>query len=218
MSDIAVEVSEPIALKARLNEDWLAVVIGLLVFVAALFSIAGTDVLGWAVSTSVYTDVTKALAPFTKAYVWLGGGGALLATYAVLLIVLSAGVATLGADVKKFAVAFTAVFAIAYASWIFGSYAYIAAVTPAEQQKFGIAWSLKLTNEGGFVVALLAGLVIANFFPRFAEWLKEAIRPELYIKIAIVILGATVAVTAAGRLNLASSLLLRGAAAIVEAY
>ena len=51
-----------------------------------------------------------------------------------------------------------------------------------------------------------------------ASWLKEAIRPELYIKIAIVILGATVAVTAAGRLNLASSLLLRGAAAIVEAY
>src|ERR1700688_373585 len=92
------------------------------------------------------------------------------------------------------------------------------AATPAEQQKFGLAWSLKLTNEGGFIVALLSGLVIANFFPRFADWLKDAIRPELYIKIAIVILGATVAVTAAGRLNLASSLLLRGAAAIIEAY
>jgi len=142
----------------------------------------------------------------------------LLATYAALVVVLGAGVATLGADVRKFAVAFTVVFAIAYASWIAGSYAYIAAVTPAEQQKFGIDWSLKLTNEGGFIVALLSGLVIANFFPRFAEWLKEAVRPELYIKIAIVILGATVAVTAAGRLNLASSLLLRGAAAIVEAY
>src|SRR5207302_1388650 len=84
-------------------------------------------------------------------------------------------------------------------------------VTPAEQQKFAIGWSLKLTNEGGFIVALLSGLVIANFFPRVAEWLKEAIRPELYIKIAIVILGATVAVTAAGRLNLASSLLVAGA-------
>src|ERR1700760_137633 len=218
MSDIAVKVAEPVALKARLNEDWLALVIGLLVFALALFSIGGNDLLGWAVNTSVYTDVTKALSPVAKAYAWLGGGGALLATYAALLIVLSIGVSTLGADVKKFALAFTAVFAIAYASWIAGSYAYIAAVTPAEQQKFGIAWSLKLTNEGGFIVALLSGLVIANFFPRFAEWLKEAIRPELYIKIAIVILGATVAVTAAGRLNLASSLLLRGAAAIVEAY
>ena len=66
--------------------------------------------------------------------------------------------------------------------------------------------------------ALLAGLVIANFFPRFAEWLKEAVRPELYIKIAIVILGGVFAVTAAGKLNLAISLLLRGVAAIVEAY
>src|ERR1700732_1245145 len=218
MSDIAVKVSQPIVLRARLNEDWLAVVIGLLVFGSALVSISGTDLLGWAVTTSVYTDVAQALNPFAKGYAWLGGGGALLATYAALFVVLSAGVVTLGGDVKKFALAFTAVFAIAYASWIVGSYAYVAAVTPAEQQKFGIAWSLKLTNEGGYIVALLAGLVIANFFPRFAEWLKEAIRPELYIKIAIVILGATVAVTAAGRLNLASSLLLRGAAAIVEAY
>jgi hypothetical protein len=56
MSDLAVKISEPIALKARLNEDWLAVVIGLLVFAAALFSIGGTDLLGWAVTTSVYTD------------------------------------------------------------------------------------------------------------------------------------------------------------------
>jgi len=218
MSDLAVKASQPIALQARLNEDWLAVVIGLLVFAAALLSISGIDLLGWAVTTSVYTDLGQALGPFAKAYGWLGGGGALLATYAALLVVLSGGVVTLGGDVRKFAIAFTAVFAIAYASWILGSYAYIAAVTPAEQHKFGISWSLKLTNEGGFVVALLAGLIIANFLPRFAEWLKQAILPELYIKIAIVILGATVAVTAAGRLNLASSLLLRGAAAIVEAY
>jgi hypothetical protein len=218
MSDIAVKVSEPVALRARLNEDWLAFVIGLLVFGAALASVGGTDLLGWAVTTSVYSDIAQALNPFAKTYAWLGGGGALFATYAALLAVLSAGVVTLGGNARKFALAFTAVFAIAYASWIAGSYAYVAAVTPAEQQKFGLSWSLKLTNEGGFIVALLSGLIIANFFPRFADWLKEAIRPELYIKIAIVILGATVAVTAAGRLNLASSLLLRGAAAIVEAY
>ena len=218
MSDIAIKAPERVALKATLNEDWLAVAIGLLVFALALISVNGPDMLGWAVTTSVYTDLSKALGPVAKAYSWLGGGGALLATYVALLAVLSAGVSALGADVKKFALAFTAVFAIAYASWIAGSFAYIAAVTPADQQKFAIGWSLKLTNEGGFVIALLSGLVIADFFPRFAAWLKDAIRPELYIKIAIVILGATVAVTAAGRLNLASSLLLRGAAAIVEAY
>jgi hypothetical protein len=60
--------------------------------------------------------------------------------------------------------------------------------------------------------------IIANVFPRFAETIKEAVRPELYIKIAIVILGGFFAVTAAGKLNLATSLLLRGAAAIIEAY
>jgi uncharacterized membrane protein YadS len=218
MSDIAVKTSDHIVARDRLTEDWLSVAIGVLVFALALFSLSGTDLLGWAITTSVYTNLTQALAPFAKGYVWLGGGGSLLATYAALLVVLSIGVAALGADVRKFGLAFSVVFAIAYASWVAGSYAYIAAVTPAEQQKFGIAWSLKLTNEGGFIVALLSGLVIANFFPRFANWLKEAIRPELYIKIAIVILGATVAVTAAGRLNLASSILIRGAAAIIEAY
>ena len=66
MSDLAVKVSEPIALKARLNEDWLAVVIGLLVFGLALFSVGGTDLLGWAVNTSVYTDITRALARSPK--------------------------------------------------------------------------------------------------------------------------------------------------------
>lgn len=220
MSNVSISApsSQTVALKAQLNEDWLAVIIGLFVFGLALVSLSGTDVLGWAVTTSVYTNVTQALSPVAKSFAWLGGGGALIATYLALLIVLSLGVAALGANVKKFAVAFTVVFAIAYASWIVGSYAYIAAVTPAEQQRFGLSWSLKLTNEGGFIVALLAGIIIANFFPRFADWLKEAIRPELYIKIAIVILGATIAVTAAGRLNLASSLLLRGIAAIVEAY
>src|ERR1700733_9406042 len=157
MSDVAIKASaikasEPLTLRAQLTEDWLAVVIGLLVFGAALVSISGTDILGWAVTTSVYTNVTQALSPFAKAYGWLGGGGALIATYVSLLVVLSAGVAALGADVRKFAIAFTAVFAIAYASWILGSYAYIAAVTPAEQQKVGLAWSLKLTNEGGFIV------------------------------------------------------------------
>jgi uncharacterized membrane protein YadS len=219
MSDLTIKASEPIAIKtATLTEDWLAVVVGLLVFVLALGSVGGVDLLGWAVTTSVYSNLSQALSPVAKGYGWLGGAGALLATYASLLVVLSAAIATLGANVRKFAIAFSVVFIIAYASWIGGSYAYLAAVTPAEQQKFGVSWSLKLTNEGGFIVALVAGLVIANFFPRFAEWLKEAIRPELYIKIAIVILGATVAVTAAGKLNLASSILLRGVAAIVEAY
>jgi uncharacterized membrane protein YadS len=200
------------------NEDWLSVAIGLSIFALALASAFGVDLIGWVVATSVWTDPGHALAPVSKAYASLGGAGAFIVTYLALLALLSAGAAVLKADVPRFALAFTVVFWIAYASWIVGSYANIAAVTPADLQKFGISWSLKLTNEAGFLVALLAGLVIANFFPRFAEWLKEAIRPELYIKIAIVILGAFLAIIAVGKLNLASSLLLRGVAAIIEAY
>ena len=131
---------------------------------------------------------------------------------------LSAAAFLLGDDVQRFAVRFTVAFAIAYGAWLLGNWAHFAAVTPAEEAKFGISWSFRLTNEGGFIVALLAGLVIANFFPAFAAWLKAAIRPELYIKIAIVILGAFIAVTVAGKLTLASSVMLRGVAAIVEAY
>lgn len=201
-----------------LNEDWLSVAIGLFIFALAIAGLSGTDFLGWAVSTSVWKDFSTALHPVSKVYAGLGGGGALIATYLALLAILSVGVSFLQVDVKRFAIAFTAVFVIAYASWIVGSYAHLAAVTPADQQKFGIDWSLKLTNEGGYIVALLAGLVIANFFPRFADWLTEAIRPELYIKIAIVILGGFLAITFASKLNLASSLLFRGVAAIIEAY
>ena len=85
-------------------------------------------------------------------------------------------------------------------------------------QKFGISWSLKLTNEGGFIVALIAGLVVGNFLPGLANWMKEAVRPEWYIKTAIVILGGFLGIIAAEKLSLATSLMFRGLAAIIEAY
>src|ERR1700754_3378815 len=103
MSDIAIKAPDQAVLKARWNEDWLSVAIGLLVFALALFSISGTDLLGWAVNTSVYSNVSTALAPIAKTYSWLGGIGALFATYVALTVVLSVAVAALGADVKKFA-------------------------------------------------------------------------------------------------------------------
>lgn len=220
MSDTttAIEPRSETSRSSSFSEDWLAVWIGLLVVALALAGAWGQDLLGWVVSTSVWTDVTQALGPAAKAYGWLGGLGSLLATFGALLIVLTLAAVALGASAGRFAAAFTVVFALSYASWIVGSNAHIAAVTPADLAKFGVDWSLRLTNEGGFIVALLVGIVIANVLPRFALWLNEAIRPELYIKIAIVILGAFLAVTIAGRLSFAGSIVLRGVAAIVEAY
>ena len=200
------------------SEDWLSVWIGLLIFVLALGALGGADVLGWVVTTGVWTDLSKALNPVSKAYSALGGVGALIATYLALLVAMTAGAAALKADLKRFALGFTAVFWIAYLSWIAGSYANFAVTTPADMQRFGISWSLKLTNEGGFILALVAGLVIGNFFPGFAAWMKEAVRPELYIKTAIVLLGGFLGITAATQPVLAKSVLFRGLAAIIEAY
>jgi uncharacterized membrane protein YadS len=210
--------ADNVALAPRISEDWLSLIIGLLIFLLALAGLANVNLLGWVVTTSVWTNLGQALKTVSNSYGSLGGVGALVATYVALLVVLGAAALALKSDLKKFGLAFTAVFWIAYASWIVGNFANFAAVTPAELQKFGISWSLRLTNEGGYIFALLAGLVVANVFPRFAENIKDAVKPELYIKVAVVILGGVFAVTAAGKLNLASSLLIRGVAAIVEAY
>ena len=205
-------------ISATASEDWLAVALGLFIFGLALASLAGADLLGWTVATGVWTDPFRALSTVSKVYAGLGGFGALVATYAALLATLGLATATLRQDVRRFAAAFTVVFGLAYGSWIAGSYAYLAAVSPADLQKYAIGWSLKLTNEGGYIVALVVGLVIGNFFPAFADWLRAAIRPDFYVKVAIVILGGFLAVTAASKLSFASSLLLRGIAAIIEAY
>jgi uncharacterized membrane protein YadS len=166
----------------------------------------------------VWTDLSKALGTASKAYAGLGGLGALIVTYIALLIVMTAGAAALRANVARFAAAFTVVFWLAYICWIIGSWASFAVNTPGDMQKFGIRWSLRLTSEGGFIVALLGGLVIGNFLPGLAEWLKEAVRPELYIKTAIVLLGGFLGVTAAEKLSLATSLMFLGIAAIIVAY
>ena len=206
------------AQRQGISEDWLSVWIGLLIFVLSLGLLVGADILGWVVTTGVWTDLSKALGTASKAYSGLGGFGALLATYVALLVVMTVGAAALKADVKRFALGFTAVFWLAYICWIIGSWANFAVNTPAAMKQFGISWSLKLTAEGGFVVALLVGLFIGNFMPGFAEWMKEAIRPELYVKTAIVLLGGFLGVTAAEKLALATSLMFLGLASIIVAY
>jgi len=119
---------------------------------------------------------------------------------------------------RKFIVSFTLAFAISFACWVLGNHARIAATTPAEFNKFGIGWSLKLTGEAGFVLALLAGLVIGNFFPKFAGLLKESIKPELFVKAAIVIMGAGVGLKALENSSLAWGIMFRGLCAIIEDY
>jgi hypothetical protein len=76
MSDIAVRSAREAVSKGSLTEDWLALAVGVLVFALSLFSLGGIDLLGWAVTTSVYTDVATALAPVAKSLfgfvIWVG--------------------------------------------------------------------------------------------------------------------------------------------------
>jgi len=201
----------------RISEDWLAVCLGLFLFALSLASFLGVDALGWAVSTSVWTNPAKMLSPASKAYASLSPYLSLLLTYLFLLAILTAGARALRLDLGRFIKGFTAVFMAAYASWMLGSWAYIAA-TPDKRASFHIGWSLNLTNEAGYIVALILGLIVGNFLPALATRMKEAIRPELYIKTAIVILGGFLGITAAEQLGLATSVMFRGVCAIVEAY
>ena len=151
--------------QTRVTEDWLAVYIGLFVFVLSLALLFGIDLLGWAVTTSVWTTPSKALAPASKHYASLPVVLSLIGTYVFLLIILLVGAKALRADLKRFAVGFTAVFTVSYFCWFLGSWAYIAA-TPDKRPVLKIPWSLSLTNESGFIIALLAGLIVGNFLPR----------------------------------------------------
>ena len=203
--------------KRWLTEDKLALIIGLFLFLLSMLTFSGYDVLGWGVKTNVWTSYAKAFSTATPAYKDLNGWISLLATYAFITAVLAVGVRLLGGNVGKFISSFTLVFFISYGCYSLGNYAVIAA-TPDQTAKFGLTWSMGLTGEAGFIIALLAGVFIGNFMPGVAQTLKEALRPEMFVKIAIVVLGAELGVKSVDALGLASSVIFRGLCAIVEAY
>jgi len=204
--------------KKGLSEDWLSFWMGLFIFVLGLGMFIGIDFLGWGIKTNMWVDLTKALSPVSGALKGMPGITSLFLTYLFMLFLTVIGAAAMEVRVSRFIWGFTLIFWISYGCFLLGSFANIAANTPAQLKSFGITWSLKLTGESGFIIALIAGLIVGNFIPGFAKVLEEATRPELYIKTAIVILGALLGVKAAGSLTLASAVLFRGLCAIIEAY
>ena len=196
-----------------LNEDWLSFWLAMFLFALSLLSFAGVNVFGWVVSNKVWTDLGKSIAPL--AVKEMSGVTSLVLTFVFLLVVMSVCARLLKANVGRFMIGFTIIFWLSYACWVIGHFAYIAATDAA---KAGVPWSLKLTGEAGFIVALIVGLIIGNFFTGFADFLKEAVRPELYIKTAIALMGALLGLKSAQAFGLASAVLFRGLCAIIEAY
>jgi hypothetical protein len=68
------------AVTAPITEDWLAVVLGLAIFVLALAALVNVDLIGWVVTTSVWSNFSQALKATSKDFSSLGGYGALAAT------------------------------------------------------------------------------------------------------------------------------------------
>ncbi|MDX9859524.1 MAG: hypothetical protein RBS99_01285, partial [Rhodospirillales bacterium] len=170
------------------NEDWWAVWLGLFMFGVGLLSIWGYDLVGWQLKTATWIEPGKWAVPSSKAYANLGWFGSFMVTWAVWTVLTGIGAYFMGLNVKKFVIGFTILYLLAWTCWIIGNYAYIAA--PVNQfKKFGITWGLSLGGDTGFIIALLVGLTIGNFFKPFAEFIKEACKPEWFIKTAIVYLG-----------------------------
>jgi uncharacterized membrane protein YadS len=203
--------------KKWMTEDKLALIIGLFLFALSSLNFASIDALGWAVKINVWTSIGQVFSPVSGVYKNLNGFIALILTYAFITVVLSFGIKSLGGNPLRFARDFTIVFFIAYFCFALGNWATIAA-TPDTLKRYNLTWSMGLTGEAGFIIALVAGIIVGNFFSDFAQSLKEALRPEMFVKIAIVILGAELGVKSVDALGLASTVIFRGLCAIVEAY
>lgn len=199
------------------TEDWWALWIGLALFALSLGVLGGADLLGWGAETKVWSSLDRALGPVSKNYEGVPGLFSLMFTFTCLLTLMGLGAWAQGWRVGKFLVGFTAVFWISYLCWLAGHNAFVAA-TPKERSNLGIPWSLGLTGEAGYIVALAVGLAIGNLLPRVSAAFKEATRPEWYIKTAIVLLGAWFGAKATGNAQLTKAIFFRGFAAIVEAY
>jgi len=201
--------------KPKLTEDKVALTIGAFLFLIALCNIWGVDLLGWVVRASTWLEPSKMFR--STAIKSMNGWMSLIVSWAIMTSILSIGIKALGGNVVKFVKSFSIIYFIAYICYGLGNFAYIS-VTPDKIASYKIPWSMGLSGEAGYIIALLVGIFMGNFMPKTVENMKEACRPEMFVKIAIIIMGAELGVKAAEAMGLASSIMFRGLCAIVEAY
>lgn len=200
------------------TEDWWAVWLGLVMLLAGLSSLWGWDLVGWMVKnkTWVWGDFAWANVLGVTGYA-LHPLAALAATYAVWTVLVCVGAWFMGLDLKRFLAGWTVLFLITWAAWIAGSEAHFAAAVNSFD-KYGLSWGLSLGGGFAYILCLAVGLVIGNFIKPLAEFLKEAARPEWFIKTAIVYLGVKVGVLSMEAAGFAFELALAGICATFVAY
>ena len=198
------------------SEDWWAVWLGLFIFLLSMGPVFGIELLGWVVKFNVWVESSKALAPVSKSFQSLPGIYSALLTYLFLMGITTVGAVAMGSKAKKYIVGFSIIYWLTFVCMILGTNGYIAA-TPDKLKSLKIPWSMSL-GDMGFVLAMIIGLVIGNFFQGFAKFLEEAAKPEWFIKTGIVILGAAIGIKTVSALGLANTVIIRGFCAVIEAY
>jgi uncharacterized membrane protein YadS len=213
------------------TEDWWSAWLGLFFFALGLLSIWGLDAVGWIAKPKTWEfshliqDFSwgKLIKTSSKAYHDLHPLASLLITYVVI-----GGLMTIGAyfqklQIRKFITGFTAIFFLTWLAWIVGHEAHLSAVDAVVKKhnyykEFDLNWGIQLGGGASYMLALLIGLLIGNVFKKFASKIKEAAKPEWFIKTGIVLLGIKLGLMTMKAAGFTYELTLAGAAAAFVAY
>ncbi len=201
------------------TEDWWAVWLGLIMFLASVSSLWGWDLTGWMAKTGTWVwgkfSIAAALKPSGK--IALHPAMSLLVTYLVFTTLTCIAAWAMKLDVKRFFAAWTVLFVLTWIVWIIGQEAHFK-VPVHEFAKHDLSWGLSLGGGFSYLLALVIGLIIGNFFKGTAAFLSEAAKPEWFIKTAIVFLGIKIGVMSMEAASFIRELVLTGIAATFVAY
>lgn len=213
------------------TEDWWSVWIGLFFFLLSLTTIWGVDLVGWMARPRPWEwtdlvgafDSAKLLRISGEAYLEWHPVAAWLVTWIVFGTLLGIGAWFQGLGVRRFLLGFSILFALTWLAWVVGNEMHLAAIdAPVDGRnryaEAGLAWGLQLGDGAAYLLALAIGLVIGNFVRPVAEFLREAAKPEWFIKTAIVFLGIKLGLMTVEATEFALDLIIAGAAATFVAY
>lgn len=199
------------------TEDWWAVWLGLLMVFLGLLSMTGVDLVGWVTQPKTWMDPAEGIAAAGKAYQGLSPLFTLLMTYVIFTVLTTIGAKAMKWDVKKYFWGWTILFVITWVCWYLGSNAHLKAMSNQFDQ-YGITWSLSMGGGAAYLLCLIVGLFIGNVTKPLANFLKEAAKPEWFIKTAIVYLGVKLGVKSMTAAGFTFELAIAGAAATFVAY
>jgi uncharacterized integral membrane protein (TIGR00698 family) len=155
------------------QEDYWAMWLGLAIVLSAIaFWSLGNNSMNWIVlKTPNFSDYRTAISYLNS------HKSALLALYLFFLILFSIAIKALSGEVKRFLVGFTFLFLLSVFISVWG------------------AWEvMNRYNIETPLLALIVGLVISNFL-KIPYWLSTALQTQFYVKLGIVLMGASLPFT-----------------------